>query len=176
MERESSSAWVKSYMSMLSYYREHNRPWYYRLLPWLSNIHNKLERLTEHNMILSTASDSMHKTTICQALWEDQYTRHNMAVKAMVPSSHLLVYRVGEGWDRLCTFLDKDVPDTEFPHENKGGVDGNIADQYVQFDLFKRGDREVTVSIGKMLLVSVALIGGWWIYKGTNIPHVHVQL
>ena len=50
----------------------------------------------------------------------DQYRRHNAAVKAVVPASQLLVYRVGEGWDRLCQFLQVEVPYTSSQHENKG--------------------------------------------------------
>ena len=26
----------------------------------------------------------------------------------------------GEGWENLCTFLGKDIPDVPFPHENIG--------------------------------------------------------
>ena len=170
MERENSSTWVKSYMSMFSYFREHHMTWYYHLLPWLSNTHDKLERLNVHNLILSSASDCGHyNTLVCQAMWEDQYNRHNAAVKAMVPPSHLLEYRVGEGWDRLCTFLEKDVPDTEFPHENKGGVAGNIADQVIQFDLYQRGDREVRISVGKMVMASAVLVGGLWCFYSGRV-------
>ena len=64
-----------------------------------------------------------------QSLWEDQYLRHGAAVRASVPSSHLLVYRVGEGWDRLCHFLELQVPHSPFPQENKAGQAGNIVDK-----------------------------------------------
>ena len=170
MERENSRAWVKSYLGLFDYFRKHHVTWYYRWLPWLSSIHDKLERLTVH-MILSSASPSIDLNTslVCQSLWEDQYNRHNAAVKAMVPGSQLLVYMVGEGWDKLCTFLEKDVPDTEFPHENKGGVAGNITNQYFQFDVFQKGDREVMVSLGKIFMASVVLVGGCWCFKSGQI-------
>ena len=165
MEREHSGAWVNSYLKMLDYFQKHHRPWYYWLRPWLSSTHDKLERLTVYNMIQSAASPTMHVNTkqVCKSLWEDQYNRHNAAVKALVPSSNLLVYRVGEGWDRLCNFLEKDVPESDFPYENKGGVAGNITDQYIQFDVFQRGDREVMMSVGKIVVGSALLLGGaWW--------------
>jgi len=171
MERSDSRAWAKSYLGMLEYFRDHHKTWYLWMFPWLSKTHDKLERLTVHNMILSSASTNMHLKTssVCQSLWEDQYNRHNAAVKAMVPSSNLLVYKVGDGWDKLCTFLGKDVPESEFPHENKGGVAGNITDQYVKFDVFQRGDREVMVSLGKMLITSVLVVGGCWCFKNGRI-------
>jgi hypothetical protein len=43
---------------------------------------------------------------------------HNEAVKRIVPPERLLVWRVTEGWERLCEFLEVDVPDGPLPHEN----------------------------------------------------------
>ncbi|MEZ5708525.1 MAG: sulfotransferase [Blastomonas sp.] len=39
-------------------------------------------------------------------------------VKHNVPADRLLVYEVGEGWEKLCTFLNVPVPDEPFPHVN----------------------------------------------------------
>ena len=41
-------------------------------------------------------------------------------VKATVPPERLLVYSVKEGWEPLCNFLDKPIPDEKFPHINDG--------------------------------------------------------
>ena len=30
----------------------------------------------------------------------------------------------GDGWDKLCPYLNKDIPDTAFPHSNKGSLHG----------------------------------------------------
>ena len=38
----------------------------------------------------------------------------------LVPSSQLLVFNVKEGWDPLCTFLEKPVPEIPFPKKNAG--------------------------------------------------------
>jgi len=37
-------------------------------------------------------------------------------------SNQLLIIDItkGEGWDRLCKFLEKPIPDVPFPHKNKG--------------------------------------------------------
>jgi hypothetical protein len=45
-----------------------------------------------------------------------QYQRHNQHVQDNVPESQLLVSNVKQGWEPLCTFLDKDVPDEPFQH------------------------------------------------------------
>jgi len=40
--------------------------------------------------------------------WDDE-------VKARVPEERLLVYDVDDGWEPLCVFLGRDVPDEPFP-------------------------------------------------------------
>ncbi len=50
----------------------------------------------------------------------DRYLRHIEEVKANVPEDRLLVYRVTDGWEPLCRFLGKPVPDIPFPHANAG--------------------------------------------------------
>jgi hypothetical protein len=46
------------------------------------------------------------------------FLRHTEEVKAAIPPERLLVYEVGEGWNRLCDFLGVRVPDEPFPSEN----------------------------------------------------------
>ena len=87
--------------------------------------------------------------------------RHGAAVRALVPSSNLLVYRVGEGWDRLCHFLELQIPHSPFPHENKAGQAGNIVDKVHKMDVFNRAEREVTRSLITIsLAVTATVLGG----------------
>ncbi len=46
------------------------------------------------------------------------FERHAAEVERALPAERLLVYRVGEGWDRLCEFLGVPVPETPFPRTN----------------------------------------------------------
>jgi hypothetical protein len=46
------------------------------------------------------------------------YVTHNEAVQAAIPAHQLLVYRVKEGWEPLCAFLDVPVPTDPFPRAN----------------------------------------------------------
>lgn len=48
----------------------------------------------------------------------DVYRRHNDAVQSALPTDRLLVYEVVDGWDPLCRFLDRPVPETGFPNVN----------------------------------------------------------
>ncbi|KAI9244921.1 P-loop containing nucleoside triphosphate hydrolase protein [Helicostylum pulchrum] len=46
------------------------------------------------------------------------FADHNNEVKAHVPADRLLVMELGEGWERLCKFLGKEVPNTPYPSSN----------------------------------------------------------
>ena len=47
------------------------------------------------------------------------YRAHNAGIKESVPKERLLQYRLGRGWEPLCEFLGKEVPDVPFPHRNE---------------------------------------------------------
>ena len=53
------------------------------------------------------------------------YLRHYEAVRDAVPAERLLEYRLGCGWEPLCKFLGKPVPDVPFPHLNEKDVLAN---------------------------------------------------
>ena len=53
-----------------------------------------------------------------RAWMTDYFRRHTEAVKAAIAPERLLVYEVGEGWDRLCKFLGVPVPAEPYPSEN----------------------------------------------------------
>jgi hypothetical protein len=53
-----------------------------------------------------------------RAFMTDHFRRHQAEVIATVPPERLLVYQVGEGWDRLCAFLGVPVPEEPYPSEN----------------------------------------------------------
>ena len=52
----------------------------------------------------------------------ERYIRHTNEVEAYFEDQprRLLVMNItqGDGWDLLCPFLDKSVPDIMFPHAN----------------------------------------------------------
>lgn len=47
------------------------------------------------------------------------YRQHYAKIRALVPKERLLEYRLGSGWEPLCTFLGKRVPNEEFPWKNE---------------------------------------------------------
>ena len=48
----------------------------------------------------------------------DKYEKHNQAVIDEVPTSKLLIYEPGEGWERLCQFLACSQPSMDYPNVN----------------------------------------------------------
>ena len=46
------------------------------------------------------------------------YNRHIQSVIDLVPADHLLQYRLAQGWEPICAFLDAPLPEEPFPHVN----------------------------------------------------------
>ncbi|KAK9760248.1 hypothetical protein K7432_015951 [Basidiobolus ranarum] len=46
------------------------------------------------------------------------FENHNEEVKRVVPPDQLLIFDPREGWEPLCNFLEKPVPQIPFPHVN----------------------------------------------------------
>jgi hypothetical protein len=64
-------------------------------------------------------------------LYKKRFRDWNESVRLSVPQERLLVINVcqGEGWEKLCPFVGKPIPDVPFPHSNptaedKSGVEG----------------------------------------------------
>lgn len=49
---------------------------------------------------------------------KDRYLRHYDEIRAAVPPERLLNFDLREGWEPLCAFLGKPVPDVPFPKKN----------------------------------------------------------
>ncbi len=64
----------------------------------------------------------INKTGFPLGLDRDQlmngFIAHNNAVKNTIPADQLLIYRVKDGWEPLCAFLDVPVPSEDFPNTN----------------------------------------------------------
>ncbi|CAO3647976.1 unnamed protein product [Mucor hiemalis] len=52
----------------------------------------------------------------------DKFVNHTEHIKSIVKPENLLVFNLGEdGWEKLCSFLGKEVPKgLPYPHDNKG--------------------------------------------------------
>jgi hypothetical protein len=46
------------------------------------------------------------------------YERHNQAVRDSISADRLLLHEIGDGWEPLCAFLERPVPEEPYPHSN----------------------------------------------------------
>ncbi|MBA3569657.1 MAG: hypothetical protein H0W28_09975, partial [Pyrinomonadaceae bacterium] len=60
-------------------------------------------------------------STAHEYLYKKKFQEHNERVLAKIPPSRLLVMDItaGEGWAKLCPFLDVTIPAVPFPHEDR---------------------------------------------------------
>ncbi|RNF03533.1 hypothetical protein TraAM80_05713 [Trypanosoma rangeli] len=82
---------------------------------------------------IAKAFDNMiHKMTPCGGAEGPvaALERYEAEVQSNVDKSRLLVYRYGDGWEPLCKFLEKGVPDEPFPPYDSGvRVIGNLQER-----------------------------------------------
>jgi len=48
----------------------------------------------------------------------DAYRSNNKRVRELIPADRLLVFNPRDGWGPLCKFLDVEVPEEPYPHDN----------------------------------------------------------
>ncbi len=85
---------------------------------WLSLISPKMKNIIQ--MVYSVIWDGTFNGEFKnKAYAKEIFNKHIEEVKGAIPSDHLLVYQVTEGWEPLCTFLGVNIPeDQPFPHIN----------------------------------------------------------
>ncbi|EGU77498.1 hypothetical protein FOPG_08580 [Fusarium oxysporum f. sp. conglutinans race 2 54008] len=92
------------------------------------------------------------------------YDRHNDTVKELVPPENLLLYKLGSGWEPLCEFLGRDVPDVPFPRVNEGSA--------LARTIWKKQVREVKRAAPTIFLylggvfIAFLILKFSWIYLG----------
>ncbi|XP_065671696.1 uncharacterized protein LOC136089573 [Hydra vulgaris] len=137
--RENHELWFKSFEKTRSLMEKLRSKKYLRSLlssTW-SNVYY-MEKLAFNKIFPQNMSITLNKEN-----WINSIRVHEATVKQLVPKDQLLVYKVGEGWERLCKFLNKSVPMTQFPKENI--TEGNnvpIVAKSKTFKVFKKADNE----------------------------------
>lgn len=58
------------------------------------------------------------------------YVKHNLYVQSIVPPENLLVWNVKDGWEPLCKFMGKPIPEGPIPHDNKTGDEKFLNDYF----------------------------------------------
>lgn len=62
------------------------------------------------------------------------YERNIAEVEAAFTDERLLTFRIGDGWEPLCRFLDRPVPDEPYPHRNRPGAFHRTMEEFGRAD------------------------------------------
>ena len=65
---------------------------------------------------------SLYPTEEGKRICVENFDRMMQEARDQVPEERRLEYRVGEGWGRLCEFLEVEQPKEDFPNVNNTGV------------------------------------------------------
>lgn len=85
------------------------------------------------------------------------YREHCDMVRGMVPKERLLEWSVEDGWEPLCKFLGKDVPNEPFPRTNDAaGFEGRVS------EVFKKWSLGALTNFLAFCSVLVLVIAGAW--------------
>jgi hypothetical protein len=117
------------------------------------------------NLLGYRAADAMHKTlfgmfnaTTKQEIEDharETYDEYYRRVRILVPAERRLEYKMGSGWEPLCAFLGKEVPDVPFPRVNDR--QSHKADMKVSREKGIQNIMKVVLWCGSGIGVSVAL-------------------
>ena len=90
----------------------------------------------------------------------EKYREHYALVERVTPKGQLLQYQLDQGWGPLCKFLNRPVPDVEFPRVNEAAAlkekIGLIA---------RRGIHNALKSSLKVIIPLAALALAWWVLR-----------
>jgi hypothetical protein len=99
---------------------------------WYDSVQATIMKLLEARGNLPTPHlnalvEMAHKTIVVQ-IFSDRindrehaiqiFQNHIAEVQAEIPSERLLTFGLKDGWEPLCSFLAKPIPDIEFPKTN----------------------------------------------------------
>merc|ERR1712227_78567 len=97
---------------------------------------------------------TIRKVTSEERKYKSCYNKHNLYVMSVVPKKNLLVWNIKEGWEPLCRFLEKPVPEVPVPYDNKTGT--NFMEEYAwQSSILKHSENE----FNKNMAITVTKIG-----------------
>lgn len=83
----------------------------------------------------------------------DMYRKHYELIRRITPSDRLLEYRLGDGWEPLCAFLGKEVPEVDFPSIN----DQKHMQEFLGL-VARRSMRNGLWNVGRVLLPAVVVL------------------
>jgi hypothetical protein len=91
----------------------------------------------------------------------DVHRRHNELVRSLVPKERLLLFDLASGWEPLCTFLGKKVPEAPFPYVNDN-AETKRRSAFLVRKAMLRSLRKLTFVVGP---IAVATFAVFWNFR-----------
>jgi hypothetical protein len=85
------------------------------------------------------------------------YLAHNAEVKRVTPPERLLLFQLHEGWEPLCKFLGKPVPDVPFPRINDTAAVNELVSLYVAEGM-RRGLLDIAKKAAPVVMALLAAV------------------
>ena len=91
---------------------------------------------------------------------------HNNYVASRVPKENLLVWNIKDGWEPLCSFLGKPIPNDPIPHNNKTGDTKFIEKYAMEADIMKDAQKYLARAvIMDSIKIAIILYISWKAYR-----------
>ncbi len=91
----------------------------------------------------------------------EMYRKHYAEIRRTTPKEKMLEYALGTGWEPLCQFLGKEVPDVPFPYMNES--------QSLKMVINAMGMKAIKNSLKNLgMVVSASAAAGFAVYLGVN--------
>lgn len=91
---------------------------------------------------------------------KEEYQKHYALVRSLAPKNTLLEYRLTDGWEPLCRFLGKEVPDVPFPHVNDSGSNTQGFKELAAIGMKNIG-RNIALALAVVGVPTLALFQMW---------------
>lgn len=85
------------------------------------------------------------------------YLAHNAEVKRVTPPERLLLFQLHEGWEPLCKFLGRPVPDVPFPRINDTAAVNELVSLYIAEGM-RRGLLDIVKKAAPFLMALIAAV------------------
>lgn len=139
----------------------------------LALLHYQYGRLLDPYLRLSRAVWRARSRDEQAATAKDIYRAHYAQVRAHARPGQLLEYQLGDGWEPLCAFLGKPVPDMPFPNVNDSQMFHDIGNSAIKKGLMGLVTSLAVFGGGLAAVTAVAMNYGAKDWLSANLSRLH---
>jgi len=158
--RESEEVWYKSFRKQLDSIERRDFQFFAVFSPEFRKVASFINALHKNMYGLSYEGGVSCKLNSSEHHLKSSYRRHNADVIMNCPKDKLLMVNLAEGWEPICEFLGKPVPDVQFPHKNKNASQNqDLVDTHPTFQKIKKQSyTNLTLSVALVSFLIYSLV------------------